>query len=220
MAATKTANFYTYLHCKPDGTPFYVGKGRGRRAYRLDSRNAHHKKVTEKYGAKNIKVFVFECNSESEALSDEIQQISQLRSEGFLLTNVTRGGDGVSGLKHSKETIEKLRISKKNISNETRQKMSLANKGRSISIERRANTSTRVLGNKYALGNILSVETRQKMSDAKRGNKYRLGTISPNKGKPMCDAQKAKLSATSKGVPWTQARRDAQNNRNGGLLWL
>ena len=27
-----SGGFYLYLHCRPDGAPFYVGKGRGRRA--------------------------------------------------------------------------------------------------------------------------------------------------------------------------------------------
>jgi hypothetical protein len=36
------AQFYTYLHCKPDGTPFYVGKGSGKRSNFMYDRNPHH----------------------------------------------------------------------------------------------------------------------------------------------------------------------------------
>lgn len=88
--------FYTYLHCKPDGSPFYVGKGSGNRAFDLRRRNPHHSNIITKYGRENIKVFVFPCDSEIEALSDEILQISQLRREGHELANQTDGGDGVS----------------------------------------------------------------------------------------------------------------------------
>lgn len=88
--------FYTYLHCRPDGTPFYVGKGRGRRAYSLVRRNPHHKNIVAKYGKENIVVLVFYCYSERQALKDEIQMIAQLRREGHVLTNKTDGGDGVS----------------------------------------------------------------------------------------------------------------------------
>lgn len=89
--------FYTYLHCKPNMMPFYVGKGFGKRAYNLvRRRNPHHQHIVKKYGAQNILVFVFPCDSEIQALADEIQHIAQLRRDGFELCNQTNGGDGVS----------------------------------------------------------------------------------------------------------------------------
>ncbi len=89
--------FYTYLHCKPDGTPFYVGKGFGNRALNLTRRrNPFHQAIVAKYGKENIRVFVFECDSEERALSDEIIQIADLRRAGYNLCNQTEGGDGVS----------------------------------------------------------------------------------------------------------------------------
>jgi hypothetical protein len=96
--------FYTYLHCKPDGIPFYVGKGTGIRGYQFHrSRNVHYKNIVAKYGSKNIKVFIFDCDSEAQALSDEIQQIAQLRNEGYKLCNLTNGGDGASGYRFTAE---------------------------------------------------------------------------------------------------------------------
>lgn len=93
------AQHYTYLHCRPDGTIFYVGKGQGSRAHTIFRRNAHHKSVVKKYGAKNIQVFVFPCASEREALSNEVQQIAQLRQNGTVLCNATNGGEGTSGFR-------------------------------------------------------------------------------------------------------------------------
>lgn len=89
--------FYTYLHCKPDGIPFYVGKGKGRRSTDFTSRNRYHKRIVAKYGGQNILVFVFPCESERQALDDEIQHILQLKGEGYSLANLTDGGEGMSG---------------------------------------------------------------------------------------------------------------------------
>ena len=90
--------FYTYLHCKPDGTPFYVGKGKENRAreFSRDSRNKWHKNIVSKYGKENILVHVFPCDSEAQAFANEVQQIAQLRREGCELCNLTDGGEGQS----------------------------------------------------------------------------------------------------------------------------
>ncbi len=104
--------FYTYLHCKPDGMPFYVGKGNYGRAYEfMSGRNRHHKNIVAKYGKENIGVFVFPCDSEEQAFSDEKQQIAQLRRDGYVLANQTDGGEGKSGCIASKEAREKISAS-------------------------------------------------------------------------------------------------------------
>jgi hypothetical protein len=48
-----------------------------------------------------------QCNSESEALSEEVRLIGLFRDNGFNLVNLTEGGEGVSGYKQSPETIAK-----------------------------------------------------------------------------------------------------------------
>lgn len=89
--------FYTYLHCKPDATPFYVGKGFGGRAFNLvRRRNPFHQNIVAKYGKNKILVFVFQCETEAQALADEVHQIAQLTSDGYVLVNQTSGGDGVA----------------------------------------------------------------------------------------------------------------------------
>ena len=108
--------FYTYLHCKPDGSPFYVGKGFNSRAYTFYNRNEYHKRIVEKYGKENILIYVFPCNSEAQAFADEVQQIAQLRKDGYALCNLTDGGEGVAGLVFTdqhKEKIGKARLGKK-----------------------------------------------------------------------------------------------------------
>ena len=125
--------FYTYLHCKPNGDPFYVGKGTVKRSREFKSgRNRHYKNIIAVHGKENIGVFIFPCDSEQQALGDEIQQIAQLRHEGYELCNYTDGGEGTSGYTVSPETRLKQSIAKiGNVaSEETRKKMSLSQSAR------------------------------------------------------------------------------------------
>lgn len=76
-------------------------------------------------------------------------------------------------------------------SQETKQKISNKNKGKKRSAE---------TIEKYRLNGLnQSAETKQKIRE------YNLGRTD--------DGRNAKISATKKGKPWTQARRDAQNNK-------
>jgi hypothetical protein len=179
--------FYTYLHCKPDGTPFYVGKGSGKRShdFRISKRNLHHSHTIKKYGAKNILVYIFNCESEDQSMSDEIQQIAQLRHEGYKLCNQTDGGDGASGLKHSPQVRAKISANSKNRTSETLVKMSMSNTGKKHSPESCAKMSVAKKGTKA------SPETRAKMSASKIGNKNNLGH-------KTSDEARAKLSAAMK----------------------
>lgn len=180
--------FYTYLHCKPDGTPFYVGKGKNSRCGQLSIRNTHHKNVVSKYGKENIRIFVFPCESEEQAFSDEIQQIAQLRRDGYELANKTNGGEGISGHIHSYETRMKLSDKAKgrqsflgkHHNDETKKKISLANKGKKRTDEVREMISLRGKKRKMSDENRLKIislhtgrkrtkETCDKISEAKLG---------------------------------------------------
>lgn len=169
-----TQQYYTYIHCKPDGTPFYVGKGRLNRAkYLSHRRNDHHKKIVAKYGKENIGVFIFPCDSEAQALADEMQHIAQLRKEGYELANYTDGGEGHSGLKWSEERRQKA-LGRPSW-----------NKGLKMPAESRANMSAALVGNKRAVGHTFkdTEETRAKKSAAQKA-----------RFSSMSDEDKAKLS--------------------------
>ena len=92
-------NFCAYIHSRPDGTPFYVGKGRIVRAYEFapSRRTRHHKSITRKYGKENIKVCAFPCDTEEKAFNIEKYWIKKMISLGFVLINLTKGGEGASG---------------------------------------------------------------------------------------------------------------------------
>ena len=198
--------FYTYLHCRPDGSPFYVGKGAGSRSHRLSGRNRHHKNIVEKHGAESIGIFVFPCSSEDEAFADEIRHIAQLRSEGYDLSNQTYGGEGCAGRYFSKETREKMSASLKG-----------KNKGRKPTRE----TIEKIVAKTTGLKRTESV--RMALSLMKIGNKNAAGNkgVPGNKtflGKTHAAESKAMMSAAKKGKPWTDARRAAQSKKKTGEL--
>lgn len=201
--------FYTYIHYKPDMTPFYVGKGSFQRAHNLGKsvRSAWHQNIVKKYGRKNIIIEVTPCASEEKALSNEISLIAALREKGFVLCNLTDGGEGVSGRvvseeqkakargrTHSAATRTKIAEAHKGMrhSEESRNKISAAGKGRLLSEDHKASLL------KAITGRVCSEETRAKMSLANKGQvcseetRAKLSLI--NKGKPRSEETRRKLS--------------------------
>ena len=99
-------DYYVYLHLRQsDNKIFYVGKGKGHRAYVYSSRNYHWTNTYKKHGAYAL---IYKNNlTEDEAFKLEIELIKKYSDQ---LVNMTDGGEGTSGLKFSKET--KLKLSK------------------------------------------------------------------------------------------------------------
>lgn len=206
------AKFYTYLHCKPDGTPFYVGKGRGNRALKFSERSAHHKSVVAKYGRESIDVFIFPRESEQDAFDTEIRWIAQFMREGHNLANKTNGGEGMSN--PTLEVRAKISAANKNkiISEEHRQLLSTLHKGNTYakgtkrSESFRAEMSARLIGNTHTLGQKATDQTRAKLSAARKGIKR--GTMS--------DAQRKKLSVANTGKKATKQTREKMSFSHTG----
>jgi len=98
--------FYTYFWLRENGTPYYVGKGRGKRAYHNDMYRSVKK---PKYDAR---ILVHYWGSEEEAFSMEkfwILLFGRLDIGTGILRNRTDGGDGPSGIVRSPEYLEKQR---------------------------------------------------------------------------------------------------------------
>ena len=102
-----TSSFYTYFHTRNDtGKVFYVGKGKGRRAHE-PGRNPHWKNIVAKHGY--TVHFAMTRLSEAEAFEHEKFLILCFKDMGIYLTNMTDGGEGVSGYKHTEQEIEENR---------------------------------------------------------------------------------------------------------------
>ena len=102
--------FCVYLHKKPDGSVFYVGKGTLSRAHDFapSRRTLWHKNIVAKYGKDAIQVQVIPCLYEQEAFELEMAHISILKASGVNIVNLTDGGEGVSGRKATEKQLEAL----------------------------------------------------------------------------------------------------------------
>ena len=186
--------FYVYFHLRPNGVPFYVGKGLKRRATNLTRfRNQHHQNVVDKYGKDNIQVMMFPCASEEEALAKEVRSIERLRHLGLTLCNITDGGEGASGFKHSEEAKRRMSEQRKGmiISEAQRQAIRDANLGTKRSLETRLSLSTKALAR-----DPVSDATKEKLSKALTGRGFSATT-------------RSKLSEALKGKPKSEAAKQA-----------
>lgn len=112
-------SYYVYLHRKATtGEIFYVGKGKGKRAWSRRSRNKFWKVVEKKHG---FIVEIFMDNlQEWYALELERELICQYgrRNNGTgVLTNITDGGEGVAGLEHTLENKLKASLRSSGMNN-------------------------------------------------------------------------------------------------------
>ena len=137
--------YYTYIHCKPDSTPFYVGKGTLARAKNPNERrNNYYVNTVLKYGVENIGMSIIECSTDAISLELEIGLIRCLKRMGVKLTNLTEGGEGKRGCPNSKESYARKAITMKGYSHseETRKRMSVAHSGKVLSEETKAKLSS------------------------------------------------------------------------------
>ena len=139
--------FYTYIYYDQQNLPYYVGKGRGRRAFRKESRGLGS-------SPSNIsRVVLLPCQNEEEAYRVEMELISAWGRKDVgtgILRNLTDGGDA--------PPLQRGRRR----SSETRQKISAAQKDRRRSSYQR-------FGNTSHLGFKHSAKTRRKMRMLKLG---------------------------------------------------
>jgi group I intron endonuclease len=127
-------------------------------------------------------------DTDDEAKQAEIYWIAKLKEFGVGLYNLTEGGEGAQGYRHSEETKEKLRCPK---SAEHRAKLSAANKGKSAhfkghrhSEEAKAKLRAAALrrGPSPLRGRQLSEEVKEKLRRPKSAE-HRAKLSAANKGK-------------------------------------
>jgi hypothetical protein len=164
--------FYTYAYLREDRTPYYIGKGKGRRLY--DKGKGEVGKPKDKSRI----IYLKQNLTEEEAFRHEIYMIAvfgRIDLGTGILRNLTGGGDGSSGYIHNEEALKKISDAMKgksahnkgkSPSEETKRKLSEAHKGKTLSEEHKRKLS--VMGK----GKTFSEQTRRKLSEAKKGKKW------------------------------------------------
>ena len=152
--------FYTYAHYTPEGRLFYIGKGTGSRAHIFYGRNDHWRNVVKKHGKPDVQILA-SWDTEEEAFSHEVLLIKCFKDLGHKLCNLSDGGEGPSGLKHSEES--KVKMSVANIGNkhalghkvsaEARKLMGADKIGKPTSARQKAIASKTHKGTAHAAGN-------------------------------------------------------------------
>lgn len=92
----------TYAHYKPDGSMFYIGKGSVSRAHSSSGRNVVWKRTVEKHGGFKVEI-LGRWKTEQEAFDHEIFLIDTIRKMGVPLVNISSGGLGSIGFRHTAE---------------------------------------------------------------------------------------------------------------------
>ena len=103
--------YYTYAYLREDGTPYYIGKGKGRRIFDKENRTS----CSVPKDKKRI-IFLKQNLTEEQAFIHEIYMISVFgrKNNGTgILRNLTDGGEGFSSTA-MKEFWEKRRQKKLN----------------------------------------------------------------------------------------------------------
>ena len=156
MASGKNI-YYIYSYLREDYSPYYIGKGSGKRAYTKGP-----KEVKPPKDKSRVKIIKADLTEEEAFLLEKlyILMFGRIDLGTGILRNKSDGGDGSSGAVRSAETREKLRqanIGKqrpqwvydkiaasnrgKKASAETRAKQSAARKGRTCTEEHKRNVS-------------------------------------------------------------------------------
>lgn len=184
---TKLLNYYVYAYIRSKdsdvakaGTPYYIGKGSGKRAY------GHHKWVS--VPKDKTKIIFIETNlSEIGSLSIERRMIlwwGRKDNNTGILLNLTDGGEGKSGHIRTEETKRKHSESikgkrhyfyGKNHTQESKNKMGVSGEMH------------------YLYGKTISESTKNKMSDASTGERNAFY------GKTHSDETKQKISQSQLG---------------------
>jgi group I intron endonuclease len=99
---------HIYEHIRPDtNAVFYVGKGTEQRMHSKHRRNAYWNNIVRKAGGFTVREVCRHKDEELVFLAEQ-ERIDQLKRLGVKLSNMTDGGEGPSGYRHTEETKQKI----------------------------------------------------------------------------------------------------------------
>lgn len=157
--------YYIYSYLREDLSPYYIGKGSGRRAYTKGP-----KEVRPPRDKSRVRILKADLTEEEAFLLEKlyILMFGRIDLGTGILRNKSDGGDGASGAIRSEETKEKIRQA--NLGKQRPQwvydKIAASNTGRKASAETRAKMSA------VRKGRTCTEEHKRKVSEAKKGFKH------------------------------------------------
>jgi len=165
--------YYTYAYMREDGTPYYIGKGSGKRVYKNNGRYCNKP-------SKNRIIFLKKNLTEEEAFKHEIYMIAIFGRKDLgtgILHNRTDGGEGSSGAVRSEDLKKRISKSlkgkpKTKLHNE---RVSKALKGKDINQDIKTKISKSLKGRK------LPADTREKLSQSLK-QRWKSGKFTGNTG--------------------------------------
>ena len=181
--------FYTYAYLREDRTPYYIGKGTGKRIFEKRKRCCRPAKDKSRI------IFLKQNITEEEAFKHEIYMIAVFGRKDLgtgILHNRTDGGDGTSGMVHSEETKDKMRESGK-------QNYELGIGFHSLTTEERKKNGSRNGKMQYE-------------------NKIGLFSISPEEMEKNCSAGGKRASELGLGIHSLTSGQRAENGKKGGKI--
>jgi len=157
--------YYFYSYLREDYSPYYIGKGSGKRAYTKGP-----KKVKPPRDKSRVKIIKADLTEEEAFLLEKlyILMFGRIDLGTGILRNRSDGGDGASGAIRSDETRKKLRQANlgKKRPKEVGEKISKALFGRKLSEEMKAKLRESLKGR------TCTEEHKREVSEAKKGFKH------------------------------------------------
>lgn len=163
-------NYCIYRHIKPCGETFYIGIGNIKRPYEKKHRNNIWNKIIKKYP--NYEIQILKKNISLD-IAKELEIIlidfyGRKCNNTGVLCNLSAGGEGAFGYKHTEET--KLRMSK------NRKGLKPWNKNKKLSNEHKEKLKQNN-GNSKKVINIISGEIYNSGAECARKNNYKYITL-------------------------------------------
>jgi hypothetical protein len=188
-------DYYVYMYLREDGTPYYVGKGKGNRAY------DNYKRRFPIPPKDRIKIVLTNLTEEQAFVNEKdfIAWYGRKDNNTGILRNLTDGGEGMSGYKHTEEAKKNIKEKRKNqvFTDETKKKLSESLKKRhedgSISPPMLGKHHTKEFKeylSKLYTGRTVTEEQKRKISIAHKGRKH-----SPEFGQNISKRQTGKKTS-------------------------